>query len=158
MILSPLLNFLYEVSLYLKIRVSELKVLFGNDCKYLYSLCNTVYNRFRRRFRKNCRKSRVATSISGENLHKCFSRYHYAWSDLTEIIYRKQNDPGISLLWNCCVNVRVLYLPKKWEKTTWNYLYKEKRFIVTFLGLWLNYIIKNAMKLSFLYPKLEFGC
>ena len=78
MISSPYSNFLYEVSLYLKICVLELKTLFGNDCKYLYSLCDKVYKRFRRRFRKNCRKSGLATYISGENLHKCFSRYQYA--------------------------------------------------------------------------------
>ena len=36
MVSSPCSNFLYEVSLYLKIRVSELKKLFGNDCEYLY--------------------------------------------------------------------------------------------------------------------------
>ena len=76
--MSPYSNFLYEVSLYLKIHVSELKKLFGNDCEYLYSLCDKVYKRFRRRFRKNCRKSGLATYISGENLHKCFSRYRYA--------------------------------------------------------------------------------
>ena len=78
MIASSYCNFLYEVSLYLKILVSELKTLFANDCEYLYSLSEKVYKRFRRRFRKNCRKSRLATYISGENLHKCFSRYRYA--------------------------------------------------------------------------------
>ena len=36
MVSSPCSNFLYEVSLYLKIRVSELKKLFGNDREYLY--------------------------------------------------------------------------------------------------------------------------
>ena len=123
MILSPYSNFLYEVSLYLKIRVSELKTLFGNDCEYLHSLCDKVYKRFRKRFRKNCRKSGLATYISGENLRKCFSRYRYAWSNLTETIYRKQNDSGISLLWNCCVNVRVLYPTKKWEKGNMKLIY-----------------------------------
>ena len=97
---SPYCNFLYEVSLYLKIHVSELK-LFSNDCEYLYSLCDKVYKSFRR-CRKNWRKSVLATYISGENLHKCFSRYWSAWSDLTEIIYIKQNEPGISLLWQLC--------------------------------------------------------
>ena len=124
-------DFLCEVSLYLKIRILELKMLFGNDCKYLYSLSEKVHKRFRR-FRKNCGKIRGASYISGENLHNCFLRYRYAWSDLTEIIYRKQNDPRISLLWNCCVNFRVLYLPTKWEKTTWNYLYKDKGLIMSF--------------------------
>ena len=37
MISSLYSNFLYEVSLYLKIRVSQLKTLFRNDCEYLYS-------------------------------------------------------------------------------------------------------------------------
>ena len=44
-------DFLCEVSLYLKIRILELKMLFGNDCKYLYSLSEKVHKRFRR-FRK----------------------------------------------------------------------------------------------------------
>ena len=57
MMSSPYSNFLYEISLYLKIHVSELKKLFGNHCEYLYSLCDKVYKCFRRRFRKNCRKS-----------------------------------------------------------------------------------------------------
>ena len=42
MIWSPYSNFLYEVSLSLKIGVSGLKMLFDNDCKYLYSLCDNV--------------------------------------------------------------------------------------------------------------------
>ena len=61
MMSSPYSNFLYEVNLYRKIRVSELKKLFGNDCEYLYSLCDKVYKQFRRRFRKNYRKSCLAT-------------------------------------------------------------------------------------------------
>ena len=65
MILSTYANFLYEVSLYLKIRVSELKTLFGNDCEYLYHLCDKVYKRFRRRFRIRCRKTGLAAYISG---------------------------------------------------------------------------------------------
>ena len=44
MISSPYCNFLYEVSLYLKILVSELKTLFANDCEYLYSLSEKVIN------------------------------------------------------------------------------------------------------------------
>ena len=40
MITLPYSNFLYEVSLYLNICVSELKKLFGNDCEHLYSLCD----------------------------------------------------------------------------------------------------------------------
>ena len=46
MVSSPCSNFLYEVSLKLKIRVSELKKLLGNDCEYLYSLRDKVYKRF----------------------------------------------------------------------------------------------------------------
>ena len=36
-------SFFFEVSLYLKIRVSELKRLFGNDWEYLYSLSDKVH-------------------------------------------------------------------------------------------------------------------
>ena len=57
MISSPYSNFLYEVSLYLKSRVSELKELFGNDFEYLYSLCDKVYKRFKRRFKKTEEKA-----------------------------------------------------------------------------------------------------
>ena len=78
MMSSPYSNFLYEVSLYLKIHVSEFKKLFGNDCEYLYSLCDKVCKRFRRRFRKNCRKRRLAIYTLGENLFKSFSRCQYA--------------------------------------------------------------------------------
>ena len=142
MISSPYSNFLCEVSLYLKIRVSELNTLFGNDCEYLHSLCDKVLKSFRKRFRKNCRKSGLATYISGENLRKCFSRYRYAWSNLTETIYRKQSDSGISLLWNCCVNVRVLYPKKKMRKRQHeiNLLYKGKGFIVTFFRSFVKII------------------
>ena len=49
---SPYSNFMYEMSLYADIPVSELKKLFGYDCKYLFSLCDCVYRRFRKRFRK----------------------------------------------------------------------------------------------------------
>ena len=86
MISSPYCNFLYEVSLYLKIRVSGLKTLFATDCEYLYSLSEKVYKRFRRRFRKNCRKSGLATYKTGENLHKCFSKY---WYDMLDQILQK---------------------------------------------------------------------
>ena len=75
---SPFSNFLYEMSLYADMRVSEFKKLFGDNCKYLFSLCDCVYCRFRKRFRKNCKKSGLATYIMGQNLHKCFSRYRYA--------------------------------------------------------------------------------
>ena len=75
---SPYSNFLYEMSLYADMPVSEFKKLFGDDCKYLFPLCDCVYRRFRKRFRKNCKKSGLATYITGQNLHKCFSRYRYA--------------------------------------------------------------------------------
>ena len=106
----------------------------------VYHCQNEVPERFRR-FRKNCRKSRLATYTFGENLYKCFSRNQYAWSDLTEIVYRKKNDPWISLLQNCRVNVLVLYPPEKWEKTTWNYLYKDKGFIVIFFRSLIKIIL-----------------
>ena len=70
---SPCSNFLYEMSLYADMPVSEYKKLFGDDSKYLFSLCDCVYRRFRKRFRKNCKKSGLATYITGQNLHKCFS-------------------------------------------------------------------------------------
>ena len=70
-------NFVYEISLYLNIPVSESKQLFAKDCQYLYPLCEYVYERLRKRFRKNCAKSDLATYISGQNLRKCFSRYRY---------------------------------------------------------------------------------
>ena len=74
---SPYSNFLYKISLYLKVRVSDVKQLFSKDCKYLYSLCDHVYRRFRRRFIKKCVKSGLAIYVAGQNLQKCFSRYRY---------------------------------------------------------------------------------
>ena len=74
---SPYSNFVYEISLYLNIPVSEVKQLLTKDCQYLYPLCEYVYKRFRKRFRKNGAKSGLATYISGQNLHKCLSRYRY---------------------------------------------------------------------------------
>ena len=72
----PYSNFLYELSLYLEAPISEVKELFGRDCHYLHSMCEPVYRHFRKKFRKNCRKSGgLATYISGQNLHKCFCTY-----------------------------------------------------------------------------------
>ena len=65
---SPYSNFLYEMSLYADIPVSKIVKLFCDDCKYLFSLCDHVYRRFRKRFRKNCKKSGLATYITGQNL------------------------------------------------------------------------------------------
>ena len=158
MISPPYSNFLDEVSLYLKIRVLELKTLFGNDCEYLYLLCDKAYKRFRRRFRRICRKSGLATYMHGENVHKCFLRYRCSWSDLAGIINRKQNDSGISLLWNCCVNVLVLYPPKKWEKATWDYLYRDKGFIVIFLSLSLKLCCSKCNKVIVFIPAAWILC
>ena len=88
MIWSPYLNFLYEVSLSLKIGVSGLKMLFGNDCKYLYSLCDNVYKRFRR-FRKNCKRIGVATyRKSGENLEKIYASVFRGTGMLDQILQK----------------------------------------------------------------------
>ena len=88
MIWSPYSNFLYEVSLSLKIGVSGLKMLFGNDCKYLYSLCDNVYKRFRR-FRKNCKRIGVATyRKSGENLEKIYASVFRGTGMLDQILQK----------------------------------------------------------------------
>ena len=60
------------MSFYANMPVFKFKKLFGDDCKYPFSLCDCVYRRFRKRFRKNCKKSGLATYITGQNLHKCF--------------------------------------------------------------------------------------
>ena len=70
-------NFLYEMSLYADMPVSEFKKLFRDDCKYLFSLCDCAYRRFRKRFRNNCKRSGLVTYIRIHSLHKCFSRYRY---------------------------------------------------------------------------------
>ena len=61
MISSPYPNFLCEIRMYFKVRISNIKQLFSKNCEYLYSLCDPIYRRFRRRFRKKCAKSGLAT-------------------------------------------------------------------------------------------------
>ena len=95
-------NFLYEISLYLKIRVSEVKQLFSKDCEYLYSLCDHVYRRFRRRFRKMCAKNGLAAYIAEQNLRKWFSWYRYVdWRIFTQDIFWSINDFWVFVIWNC---------------------------------------------------------
>ena len=49
--------FSYEMSLYLDLPVSEVKAKYGDICDYLFSLCRVVYQRFRKKIRKKCRKN-----------------------------------------------------------------------------------------------------
>ena len=74
---SPYSNFVYEVSLYLNAPISDVKVAYDDECRQLFKLCYNVYRAFRRNFRKKCKKGRLATYITGSNLHKCFTRYRY---------------------------------------------------------------------------------
>ena len=57
LISSPYSNFLDELSLYLDAPILEVKELFGRDCRYLHSMCEPIFRHFRKKFRKNCRKS-----------------------------------------------------------------------------------------------------
>ena len=75
MMSSPYSTFIYEIGLYLNVPVSEVKKLFSKDCQRLFSLCDHVYRQFRKRFRKSCSKTGLATYVVGQNLHKCFSKY-----------------------------------------------------------------------------------
>ena len=70
-------TFLCEMSLYLDLLVSEVKAKYGVICDYLFSLCRKAYQRFRKKFRKKCRKNGVAEYKSGCILNKCFSSYIY---------------------------------------------------------------------------------
>ena len=79
MVSSPYSTFIYEIGLYLNVPVSEVKKLFSEDCQYLFSLCDHVYRRFRKRFRKTCSKTSLATYVVGQNLHKFFSKYRYVY-------------------------------------------------------------------------------
>ena len=60
MMSSPYSNFLYEVNLYGKSVFQSLRSCLVMT-EYLYSLCDKVDKQFRRRFRKNYRKSCLAT-------------------------------------------------------------------------------------------------
>ena len=74
MISLPYLNFLYQASLYFKIRVSEVKTLFDNNCGELHSLCDEVYKRFRRTFRKNTVERADLLPIYLEKIYTSVSR------------------------------------------------------------------------------------
>ena len=81
---------IYRMSLYADMPVSEFKKLFGDDCKYLFSTLNIVggllkeiyemttvalfvfYIVSEKDLEKNCKKSGLATYITGQNLHKWF--------------------------------------------------------------------------------------
>ena len=69
-------------SAYLKVRVSELKKLFGNDYEYLYFLWDKVYKRFTRRFRKNCGKSGLA------NLDKTYTSVSQGINMLNQLLQK----------------------------------------------------------------------
>ena len=73
----PYATFLYEVALYLDVPVSEAKKLLSDDCRYLFPLCEHVCRCCRKKFRKNCQKTGLATYISDSNLRKCFIKYRY---------------------------------------------------------------------------------
>ena len=75
MISSPYTTFLYKIGLYLNIPVFQVKRSCFPKTGYLFSLCRPAYRRFRKRFRNNCKKTGLATYITGSNLHKCFSKY-----------------------------------------------------------------------------------
>ena len=74
--------FYMNSEIYLKVRVSELKKLFGNDYEYLYFLCYKVYKRFTRRFRKNCRRSGFA------NLDKTYTSVSQCIGMLNQLLQK----------------------------------------------------------------------
>ena len=78
---SPYSNFVYEISLYLNIPVSEVKQLLTKDCQYLYPLCEYVYKRFKKRFRKDGAKSGLASVFQGIGMiSRLFEKKFYEWT------------------------------------------------------------------------------
>ena len=63
--------FLYEMSLYLDMPVSRLKSKHNDICNYLFPLCQRIYLRLRKKFRKLCKEGGVGKYKSGHILHKC---------------------------------------------------------------------------------------
>ena len=84
---SPYSNFVYEISLYLNIPVSEVKQLLTKDCQYLYPLCEYVYKRFRKRFRKNGAKSGLASVFQGIGMISRFFEKKFYDGTLKFLLY-----------------------------------------------------------------------